>query len=401
MKDKHLSPEYIVTHQGDEYERFHGAVVTPIYENSLFVFKDFTSFTEAMRDETENYIYWRGNNPTVEVAEKKLAALEGGDACKLFSSGMAAITSAILSCVQAGDHVLCVSNIYGPAKKLLTYLEKFHIETTTIFSTETNEIERSIKSNTRVIYLESPTTMTFKLVDLPAVSKMAKQKGISTIIDNTWATPLYQKPLKMGIDIVVHSASKYLGGHSDLVGGVLVTNEARMKELFVQEFQLLGGVMPPFEAWMLTRGLRTLPIRMKQHQESTRKISTFLENHHAVKQVNYPGLPTNPYFELGRSMLEGYSGLLSFELKENNYHAVKKVIDSLAIFQIGVSWGGFESLVLSPNYGNNEQQLKEQNLDPGLIRLSIGLENTEELLEDLEKSLHHVVTTKNKREDIK
>lgn len=383
------SHEIICTHLGDNYEEFHGAVIPPIHENSLFVYKNFESFISAISDEQENYIYWRGTNPTVEIVEKKIAALEDGERCKLFASGMAAISSALFNFLKSGDHVICVGNIYGPTKKFLEYLKKFDIQYTTSYSTNLESIEKVIQSNTKVIYLESPTTMTFKLVDLPAVATLAKQKGIKTIIDNTWATPLFQKPLTVGIDIVVHSATKYLGGHSDIVGGALITSKEVMDTLFYNEYQLLGGVMPPFEAWLLMRGLRTLPIRMKAHQESALKIARFLDAHPAIKKVNYPGLPSHPDYELGEKLLKGYTGLFSFELKSNTFENVKGFINSLRVFKIGVSWGGFESLVLSPNYGYNEEIVIKEGIDPGLIRISVGLERTEELLEDIENALEN------------
>lgn len=387
MTNHFFSDEHVCTHLGDEYERFHGAVVPPIYQNSLFVFESFERLTEAMKDEQSSYLYWRGTNPTVEIVEKKIAALEKGEKCKLFSSGMAAISSAILTFLQAGDHVLSVSNIYGPTTKFFSYIEKFGVSHTNTPSTDLDVIESLIQPNTKVMYLESPTTMTFKLLDLKAVSSLAKKYGIKTIIDNTWATPVFQNPITFGIDIVVHSVSKYLGGHSDLVGGALITSKEIMDHLFYHEFQLLGGVMPPYEAWLVMRGLRTLPLRMKAHQESGLKIATFLENHPSVKKVNYPGLKSHPDYELGKQQLKGCSGLMSFELTNNSFDSVRNVINSLKQFQIGVSWGGFESLVISPNYGYNTEQLINSGMDPGLIRISVGLENVDELMEDLDAAL--------------
>jgi cystathionine beta-lyase len=387
MTDIKMNPEYICTHFGDDYYRFHGAVVPPIYENSLFVYKNFDQFVNAIQDEQHNYLYWRGTNPTVEIAEKKIAALEQGEKCKLFGSGMAAFSSAVLAFVKSGDHILSVSNIYGPATNFFQYIKKFGIQHTNILSKKIEDIEKAILPNTKIIYLESPTTMTFKLVDLPAITSLAKQNNIRTIIDNSWATPLFQNPLTYGIDIVIHSASKYLGGHSDIVGGALITSEEIMDHIFYNEYQLLGGVMPPYESWLLMRGLRTLPIRMKSHQESAMKIAQFLEQHPAVKKVNYPALRSSPDYELGKKLLKGYSGLLSFELKKNTFENIKTVINSLKLFKIGVSWGGFESLVISPNYGYNIEQLIAVGIDPGLIRISVGLEDCDELIKDLDQAL--------------
>jgi cystathionine beta-lyase len=381
---------HICTHFAEDSEKHHGAAVTPIYENSIHVFKDFQKLIDADKDEQNHYTYWRGTNPTVEVAERKLAALERGEACKCFASGMAAISSALLALLKSGDHVLFVSNIYGPTLDLLKYLEKFNVKHSVVYSTNIKQIEGALQSNTSVIYIESPTTMTFHMVDLKALSQLAQERNIKTIIDNTWATPLFQKPLKMGIDVVVHSVTKYLGGHSDLVGGAIITNNELMEHIFYQEYLLLGGVMPPYEAWLLIRGLRTLPIRMKSHQENAMKVAHFLQEHPAVRKVNFPGLETHPDYELGKQQLTGYSSLMSFELHQSSFDAVKKVIDSLKLFQIGFSFGSFESLVLSPNHGDNIEKLKTQCIDTGLIRISVGLESANALINDLKNGLDSI-----------
>jgi cystathionine beta-lyase len=387
MDPSNMNNDYICTHLGDDYHRFHGAVVPPIYQNSLFVYEDFDSFVEAMKEEHNNYVYWRGKNPTVEVAEQKIAALEKGERCKLFSSGMAAISASIMTFTKSGDHILSVSNIYGPATKFIRYIEKFGISHTNVQSTKLEEIENAITPATKIIYLESPATMTFNLIDLPEIAKLAKQYNIKTIIDNTWATPIFQNPIEFGIDIVVHSVSKYLGGHSDIVGGALITCNEVMNRIFYDEYQLLGGAMSPHDAWLLTRGLRTLPIRMKAHQDSAKQIAEYLQQHPAVKQVYYPALKNSPDFQLGQKLLKGYSGLFSFELKAATFEGVRTVLNGLKQFKIGVSWGGFESLVLSPNYGYNTESLLASKLSPGLIRISIGLEDCNDLIDDLEQAL--------------
>lgn len=387
MEVGQASPEYVCAHEADEYERFEGAVVPPIFENSLFVFPDFETLVEAMKDERRHYLYWRGRNPTVEVAERKIAALERGERCKLFSSGMAAISSTLAALLQTGDHVLAVGTVYGPTVAFFTYMSKFGIEFTHVLDHQPERVEREIRSNTRLIYFESPTTMTFRVVDVPALVELARRRGVWTVMDNTWATPVFQNPLAWGVDAVVHSVSKYMGGHSDVVGGALVANAAFVDRVFLNEFRLFGGAMPPFEAWLLTRGLRTLPVRMAVHQNNAMKVARFLENHPAVKVVHYPGLPGHPEYELGRRLLKGYSGLLSFELRDGRFEAVRAVLNRLRLFKIGVSWGGYESLVMSPNRGDNAGELERSGIGPGLIRLSIGLENPDDLIKDLEQAL--------------
>jgi len=391
MSEAFSEEKSICTHLGDDYERFYGAVVPPIFENSLFVFEKFEDIIESFKEERAYYLYTRGTNPTVEILEKKLAALEHGESCKCFSSGMAAISSAMMTFVKQGDHILFVNNIYGPALKYAKYIEKYGVEHSITLDTDIESIERALKVNTRVIYLESPATMTFKMLDLKAIADLAKSKGIVTIIDNTWATPVFQKPLDFGIDISVHSCTKYISGHSDVVAGAVISSKEIMDRIFYNEFQLHGGNIGPFEAWLIIRGLRTLPLRMEKHQESALKVACFLENHKCVRKVNYPGLESSPDYELGKKQLKGYSGLMSFELVSDSFEAVKEVINNCRLFKIGVSWGGHESLILSPNHGDNIEELRQLGIYPGLIRISVGLEDVDSIINDLNNALTRLV----------
>jgi cystathionine beta-lyase len=378
----------ICMHFEDDRERFEGAVVPPIFQNTLFTYPTFDILSDALQSEHSFYVYGRGTNPTVEIVEKKIAALERGEACKCFSSGMAAVSAAIINSVKSGDHVLCVSNLYYSTMELFKYLGKFNISHSVVYSNNIEDIKKAIQPNTKMIYLESPTDLTFRVVNLDEVAKLAKSLGIRTVIDNTWATPLFQKPLTKGIDIVVHSASKYLGGHSDVLGGVIVTSKENMKSIFRKEYLLIGASMPPNEASLLLRGLRTLPFRMLGHQENALKVAEFLNDHPKVERVNYPGLPAHPDHQLAKSQLTGFSGLMSIELKEANFNAVKTMINKMKVFKIGVSWGSFESLILSPNLGNNVDKLVNEYISPGTIRLAVGLENASALIEDLNQALN-------------
>lgn len=378
----------ICMHFEDDRERFKGAVVPPIFQNTLFTYNSIDTLANAIQNEDSHYVFGRGTNPTVEIVEKKIAALERGEVCRCFASGMAAISAAILNSAQSGDHVLCVSNLYYSTMELLKYMGKFNISHSVIYSTKTEDIKQAIQPNTKAIFLESPTDITLRLVNLEEIANLAKSKGIRTIIDNTWATPLFQKPITKGIDVVVHSASKYLGGHSDVLGGAIVTSKKNMKTIFKKEYLLLGGVMPPSEAALLLRGLRTLPFRMLEHQENAFKVAEFLENHPKVERVNFPGLESHPDYQLGKSQLTGYSGLMSIELKEAHFNRVKTVINKMKVFKIGVSWGSFESLVVSPNLGNNEEKLINEHISPGTIRLAVGLENSSILIDDLKQALN-------------
>lgn len=385
-----LSDQEICMHFDTGRTPFFGAIIPPVFGNSLFVYQTYEDYVQGEKQQQDHYVYWRGSNPTVEIAEMKLALLEQGEVCKCFASGMAAITAAIINSVQSGDHVLCVSNIYQSTTDLLSYLGKFGVTYSTVFSTSNQEIEQAIQPNTKLIFLENPSDLNLEIVDLRYIAKMARSRGIRTVIDNTWATPIFQKPLTLGIDIVVHSASKYLGGHSDLVGGALITSREIMKPLFDKEYLLFGGVMGPREASLLIRGLQTLPLRMKEHQRNAKLVAQFLITHPAVSKVNYPGLTewlpesTN---ELAKSQLSGYSGLFTFELKREDAEAVKTVMNAVKVFKIGVSWGSFESLIITPNLGDNAEQLKQCYVSPGLIRISVGMEPPDKLIEDLTQAL--------------
>lgn len=386
MRDQWAQDLEICLEHGDQRKDFGGAVVPPIFGGSLFVYETTDSLSEAVMNEQGHYVYTRGTNPTIEVAEMKLAALERGEVCRCFSSGMAAITAALLNSLKSGDHVLCVSNLYFSTMELIKYLRKFGISHTICYETDAEVIEKYIQSNTAIIFIESPSYMTFRLTNLNAVTSLAKRRSIRTIIDNTWATPLFQKPLLHGVDIVVHSLSKYLGGHSDLVGGAVIAGKGIMETLFTKEFLLMGGSFSPYEASLLLRGLRTLPFRMQGHQENALKVAAFLEGHPNVLRVLYPGNPTHPDFTLGKSILTGYTGLMAFTV-DGGYERVKRVLDRLEHIKIGVSWGSFESLALSPNTGSNERQLVAEQIHPGTIRLAVGLGDSGRIIRDLDQAL--------------
>lgn len=380
----------ICLHRFEDTEQFKGAVIPPTYNNTLFVFDSFKELAGGDQQQENHFVYSRGKNPTVELVEKKLAALERGERCVCFSSGMAAVSAAILNSVKSGDHIVVVGHIYQTTLDLMNYLQRFHVSHTVVYSNDIEVVRQHIMPKTTLIFLESPTDLHFRIVDLIALAQLAKSEGVRTVIDNTWATPLFQKPLTFGIDIVVHSASKYLGGHSDVMGGAVISSNSIMKKLFSEEYLYMGGVLNPDEASKLLRGLRTLPIRMKVHQEHALKVAQFLESNEKVTKVHYPGLQSHPDYEMARKQMSGYSGLFSFEIASSSFKDVAKVIDGLKVFQIGVSWGSFESSAWSPNYGSNEEQLKSEHIHPGIIRLAVGQGNTDELIEDLEQALRNM-----------
>ena len=369
----------------------------PIVQTSLFTYPSFQALVDALGAEHSNSVYSRGRNPTVRALEDKLAALERGEAAACFASGMAAISAVMLGTLQSGDHALFVNQTYGPTLQLAQHLRRFGIDHDVLLPDSAGAVDArgaaipvdavraAMRSETRLVWIESPGTMTFRLVDVEAVAAVAREHGAISCMDNSWATPLLQKPIEVGVDVVVHSATKYLGGHSDVVAGAVVSTAARMEELFYHAYLLNGGILAPFDAWLLLRGLRTLPVRLAQHERDGLAVARFLADHPAVRIVHHPAIGDEE--SVAAEQLRGYAGLFSFELAEPSYERVAAVIDRLEHFRIGVSWGGVESLVISPNRPGGGVREGSKGVPPGLIRLSVGLEGAELLIEDLGRAL--------------
>ena len=356
-------------------------MATPIVQTSLFAFPDYDALIAASSAENKNTVYTRGQNPTVEVLEKKLAALERGEACKAFGSGMAAVSAVIMGLLSAGDHILFVNHTYGPTLQLANHLERFGIEHTLLLDITPDDARKALKPNTKLVWLENPGTMLFRTLDLEEIAAVAREHGALTCIDNSWASPLFQKPISHGVDIVVHSATKYIGGHSDVVAGAVITSAERMEQIFYRAYLLHGGILHPFDSWLLLRGLRTMPVRMQQHERDALKVAEYLRGRREVSAVHHPA-----FGEPSKS-LTGYTGVFSFDLTNGEFDDVRRFIDGLKRFRIGVSWGGVESLVVSPTRANNLSYLDAQRIPHGLVRLSIGLEGADVLIEDIEASL--------------
>ena len=387
--------ETICAHLGENPEEYRGAVIPPIFQNSLFTFpnceareRNYAAPSDGgypAGGVSELYDYSRVCNPTTDIVEAKMAALEGGERARCFGSGMGAISAAILSCVKAGDHAVAPETVYGPTRQFLRdYLKRFDIGVTFVDGNDMQEWADALRPNTTLLYLESPSTLVMKQQDLSAVARLARSHGASTIIDNSWATPIFQNPLAHGIDLVVHSATKYLGGHSDIVAGVVVGNAERVRKLTFEEGCLIGAMLDPFAAWLLLRGLRTLPIRMERHQQSAKRIVNALREHPSVARVFYPGQPDDPQAELTSKQLRGTNGLMSLMLKKPGKEAAYRVVNALRYFAIGCSWGGFESLALpslAPAAALGEPE------PHWVIRLHIGLETVEDLWDDLNAAL--------------
>lgn len=380
-----------LTHTGDEYDKYLGAVVPPVFLNSLHVFKTYEEYSNVDVFQEDNYIYGRDSNPTVHIVERKIAALEHGARAVVFSSGMAAASSAIMATCKAGSHIICLRDVYQPVKRFLNNvcIPNLNMTVTYLTGLDLQELEDAIRPETSLIILESPATFVFTVVDLRAIAQIAKRHGVKTYIDNTYCTPLYQKPLDFGIDISMHTLSKYLGGHSDIIGGVIVSkDEDLMRKCMSQMREWFGGILGPMEAWLVMRGMRTLDARLSRHQETAMKVAQFLEDHPKVKKVNYTGLASHPQHDLIAKQQTGHSGLMSLELNASPEDAVK-FINNLRLFGKGCSWGGFESLALTPLYKCDDEELRflDMTESRGLIRLHCGLEGAENLIEDLSQAL--------------
>ncbi|MBE0370154.1 trans-sulfuration enzyme family protein [Pseudoalteromonas aurantia] len=389
----HFKPSTLLINDNIEKNDRFGAVVPPIYQNSLFTFDSWDAIEMAFEDKINNAIYTRGNNPTVSIVEKKIAQLANGEKAKLFASGMAAVSAGMLHFLSYNDHIITLNNIYGPSISFINdfLIPKMNIQVTFVSGKDNDEIEQAIQSNTKLIYLESPSSVVFSLQDIRKISQLARKNHIATIIDNTWSTPIYQKPLNMGIDLELHSCSKYLGGHSDIVSGVLIGSDKLVSAICAREYELLGAKMAPVEAWYLLRSLRTLHLRMDRHQSTAKKIAEFLNRHKKIKHVNYPGLDNFEQKPLVESQMSGVSGLMSFQLKTKHLASIKSFFNHLELFQIGVSWGGHESLIYAPAISCIKEQTPDQfekmGISLGDMRISVGLENCDDLITDLEQAL--------------
>lgn len=387
--------DWILNHLGEDRAHYFNAVAPPIIQSSIFCFDSVAAMRSAMRDEYAEHCYTRGNNPTVEILRKKVAALEGAESCLIFSSGAAAISAAIIASVASGDHVVCVQKPYSWTHKLLAQLlPRFDVRCTFVDGTAVANIEAALQPATKLIVLETPNSLTFELQDLAAVAQLAQARGIRTLCDNSYASPLNQSPVALGIDLVAHSATKYLNGHSDVVAGALCGPQAFLREVFKGPFMTFGATLSPHDAWLILRGLRTLRLRVERSGTSAMKIAQWLQAHPKVERVWYPHLPSHPQYELARRQMCTAGGLLSFAPRCTDTGAVEYFCDAVQRFLLSVSWGGYESL-LCPTaaflpFGTKVEAGAKEAAPPNLIRLSIGLEEPDVLIADLEQALARI-----------
>ncbi|MBL7780329.1 MAG: PLP-dependent transferase [Saprospiraceae bacterium] len=386
MQDTSLS--HILNHLGEDREQYFHAVSPPVVQSSNFVFPDLDSFRTGFADELHQHVYSRGNNPTVEILRKKLAALEGTEDALVFSSGAAAIAAAVIGNVKAGDHVVCQQMPYSWTSSLLRkLLGRFGVEHTFVDGTNTDNIAAAIRPNTRILYLESPNTMTFECQDLAACAALAKKHGLVSMIDNSYNSPLYQNPAAFGIDIVLHSGSKYLNGHSDVVAGVLCASSEMVQKIFSSELMTIGAALAPHDAALIIRGLRTLPLRLQRSSESAQAIVTRLGQHPKVERIWYPFHDSFPQRELAMRQMRGCSGLFSVQFRADSMEKMEAFIHRLRRFLMAVSWGGHESLMIPMVGFYNIPGRPDPDLPWNFVRFYIGLEDAEWLWEDLEQAM--------------
>ena len=379
-----------LTHHGENPQNYMRAVVPPVFMTSLHVYDNLEDYNSVDTFERNQHTYGRSSNPTVRILEDKIAQLEHGVRGAAFGSGMAAATAAIFATCGAGSHIICLRDSYQPVKRFLNTIAvpRLSMSVTYWDGKDLQELEAAIRPETSLIILESPATFVFTAVDLSAIATIAKKHGVKTYIDNTYCTPLFQKPLDMGIDISMHTLSKYIGGHSDIIGGILTSkDDALMRRIIGECREWLGGILGPAEAWLAIRGLRTLDVRVRQHQENAMAVANYLEQHPKVKWVRYTGLQSHPQRELIARQQSGHTGLMSFALDASPEKSVQ-FINNLQLFGKGCSWGGFESLAIMPLYKASDEELEFLQLSDsrGLIRIHCGLEGAQNLLSDLEQA---------------
>lgn len=380
-------------HSGiDEYE--YGSVVPPIYQTSTFKFKSAQHGASLFAGEEKGYIYTRMLNPTIEAMENAIAELEGGHKALGCASGMAATHTIFAGLLNAGDHVVCSAAVYGPTTTLLnTVMKRFGVETTFVDTSETDSVQDAIKENTKVVYVETPGNPTLCISDLEAISKIALKHGAKLVVDNTFMSPALQNPLAFGADVVMHSLTKFLNGHADVVGGVIVVKDEDTYKHFRKTLNQIGGVIDPFNSFLVHRGLKTLGLRMQKHCENAQKIAEWLEKHPLVKSIRYPGLKSHPHYETGKKQQKGPGGMITFEV-DGGIEAGKILMNSVRLCQLAVSLGGVESLIQHPASMTHFSMGKEARLaggiTDGLVRISVGIENAEDLIADLEQALDKV-----------
>ena len=389
--DKDFAPETLAVHAGIEQDEFYSAV-PPIYQTSTFGFDSAEQGAALFAGERKGYIYSRMGNPTVGGLERSVAALEGGHAGLACASGMAAIHTALGALVKKGEHIVCSDAVYGPTCTLVqSIMAEFGVESSMVDTSDFEAVKAAVRPNTKVIYVETPCNPTLVISDLEAIGKLAHKHGALLVVDNTFMSPILQQPLSFGTDVVVHSLTKFLNGHADVVGGMIVVKDEAMYTRMRRTLNHFGGVLPPMESFLVHRGIKTLPLRMQRHCENAQKIAEFLETHSQVEWVLYPGLKSHPQYDLAQKQMRGSGGIISMGLK-GGLEAGRNMMNAVKLCMLAVSLGGVETLIQHPasmTHASMGAEARERaHISDGLVRLSVGIENVDDLIADVDQALH-------------
>ncbi len=382
---------YILNELGEDRELYFNSVAPPIIQTSNFAFKKVDEMRKAFQDEYSTFLYSRGLNPTVKILSEKLAALDGAEDCLVFNSGAGAIFAAVFANVKSGDHIISVDKPYTWAQKLFNViLPRFNVTTTYVDGRDIENFKNAIQSNTSVIYLETPNSWSFYLQDLKEIANLAKEKNILTICDNSYCTPLYQRPIEYGIDLVLQSATKYINGHSDVIAGVLSGNKAMIKRIFDSEFLNMGIGTTPFNAWLMLRGLRTLDVRLARISETTKKVVAFLKSNEKVEEIIFPFDKDFPQYDLAKKQMQGACGLFSFFIKTNAIKEIETFCENLQHILMAVSWGGYESLIIPGCASVKPEDFDANTKEHKQLRMYVGLEDAQYIIDDLKRGFEAI-----------
>jgi methionine-gamma-lyase len=375
-------------------EDAHGSVVTPIYQTSTFAFKDAQQGADRFAGKADGYIYTRIGNPTTTALEVNVAQLENGFGATAMSSGMGAVSTVYMALLNAGDHIASTDSVYGPSRVLMEkHMSRFGVQSTYVDTTDLENLRKALKPNTKMVYVESPSNPAMQVTDLEAVAKIAHECGAVLVVDNTFASPCLQKPLDLGADVVLHSVTKFINGHADVVGGIVVSKTEELHKKIRGMMIMMGCNMDPHQAYLVSRGLKTLSLRVERAQENAQKVAQWLESHAKVEWVRYIGLPSHPQHELSKRQMSGFGSMIAFELK-GGLEAGRIVMDSVHLAGLAVSLGGVETLISHPasmtHAGMARPDRQAAGITDGLVRLSVGIEDVEDIISDLDQALAKV-----------
>lgn len=393
METKKLKFNSALIHGGDHKDAF-GSATVPIYQTSTFAFENADHGAKCFSGESNGYIYTRIGNPTINALERLIAELENGYGGIATSSGMAAINTVYMGLLNQGDHMISTGAVYGPARNMVEmHFSRFGIQSTYLDTSNVKEIENAIRPNTKLLYIETPANPTMDITDIAACAKIAKENNLLLVVDNTFCSPYLQKPLDLGADVVLHSITKFINGHADIVGGVIVTKEEEIYLKIRHSMVYMGCNMDPTQAFMVMRGVKTLSVRIDRAQENAMKVANYLQNHPKVEWIKYPGLKSHPQYELALKQMKGFGSMMSFGLK-GGFESGKKLMDNVHLALLAVSLGGVETLIQHPASMTHATVSKENKIAAGitddLIRFSVGIEDVEDIIEDLKIALETI-----------